>query len=383
MAKQDRLFSPIKLGPATLSHRIVLAPLTRLRADKNHVQMDMCAEYYAQRASTPGTLLIAEATIVSPRAGGMDNVPGIWSTEHIAAWRKVTDAVHAKGSFIFLQLWDLGRRASPEVLAREQDGPHRVCGPSAIEVDGAPSAKYHALTVDEIQSRIQDFARGARNAMSAGFDGVELHAANGYLVDSFLQECCNQRSDEYGGSIEGRSRFCIDVIKALVDAVGDPRKVALRLSPWTFQQDNTPQTPISQFEHVITELKDLGLAYLHLVESRTSGDPTNATYHRLTRRNDSLIEIWCSGKSPIILAGGFDYETATVATSQIYADKQMLVAIGRHYIANPDLVFRFKHRLPIIPYDRSTFYKAVSKDGYTDYPYSTEYQAAAKAGTVN
>lgn len=369
----EQLFLPLKLGNLNLSHRVVMAPLTRFRADDRHIPLDMVAEYYAQRASMPGTLLIAEATFISPRASGQPNAPGIWNSNQIAAWQRVTDAVHAKGCFIFLQLWALGRRAMPDLLARAEGGPYPVVGPSPIAVQNGPVPRE--LSRDEIQLFIEDYAAAGRNAMLAGFDGVEIHAANGYLVDQFCQAACNKRTDEYGGSVANRSKFALEVTQAIIRAVGDSRKVAVRLSPWSeFAADSS--AVVAQFGHVITELKKLDLAYLHLVESRVGGvDARDAIYHRFTGRNDPFIELW-GEQAPIILAGGFTPETATKVVGEYYKDKKVCIAFGRYYISTPDLPFRLRKGLPLNPYDRGTFYKLMSPDGYVDYPFSEEYLAA-------
>jgi NADPH2 dehydrogenase len=332
----------------------------------------MVAEYYAQRASTPGTLLIAEATFISPRASGQANAPGVWNVQQIEAWRRVTDAVHARGCFIFLQLWALGRRANPDLLARAEGGPYPVVGPSPIPMqDGA--AVPRELSRDEIRGFVEDYAAAGRNAMLAGFDGVEVHAANGYLVDQFCQAASNTRTDEYGGSVANRSRFAVEVAQALIEAVGDSKKVALRLSPWSEVADE--HAVVEQFGHVITELKKLDMAYLHLVESRVGGvDARDAIYHNFTGRNDPFVEIW--GQAPLILAGGFTPETATYVVGEYYKDKEVCIAFGRYYISTPDLPFRLRKGLPLNPYDRGTFYKAMSSDGYTDYPFSEEYLGA-------
>lgn len=350
-----------------------MAPLTRFRADDRHVPLDIVAEYYAQRASMPGTLLIAEATFISPRASGQANAPGIWNTNQIAAWQRVTDAVHAKGCFIFLQLWALGRRAMPDLLARAEGGPYPVVGPSPLAVQNGPVPRE--LSRDEIQLFVEDYATAARNAMLAGFDGVEIHAANGYLVDQFCQAASNHRTDEYGGSVANRARFALEVTQAIIRAVGDSRKVALRLSPWSeFAADS--RAVVAQFSHLITELKKLDLAYLHLVESRVGGvDARDAIYHNFTGRNDPFIELW-GGQEPIILAGGFTPETATKVVAEYYKDKKVCIAFGRYYISTPDLPFRLRKGLPLNPYDRGTFYKLMSPDGYVDYPFSEEYLAA-------
>lgn len=373
----ERLFSPLQLGHIKLNHRIIMAPLTRYRADDEHVVADIAKDYYAQRASTPGTLLITEATLISPRASGLANVPGIWSSRQIAAWKRVTEAVHAKQCFIYLQLWALGRRAAPELLERAEGGPYPVVSASAVPMKPAAEGGHvpHALSTEEIQVFIDDYATAAKSAMAAGFDGVEIHGANGYLVDQFLQDVCNKRTDDYGGSIEKRARFGLEVTKAVIAAVGgDGNKVAMRLSPWTDFDGRKMDDPVPQFLYMISELKKLDLAYLHLVESRVSGDVAAAVYHTLTRRNDPFIERWGS-QAPIILAGGFTPETAKKVAGEMHTEQNVCVAFGRYYISTPDLPFRIQAGIALNPYDRATFYTKMSPNGYTDYPFSPKYLA--------
>jgi NADPH2 dehydrogenase len=374
---QRHLFTPLKVGHANLSHRLTLAPLTRFRADDQHVHFDIAKEYYEQRASTPGTLLITEATFISPRASGMDNVPGIWNAAQIAAWRSVTDAVHAKGCYIYCQLWALGRRAELAILAREEGGPYPVV--SASDVPTQPGGhKPQPLTSDDIKIFINDYVTAARNAIEAGFDGVEIHGANGYLIDQFLSPDLNHRTDDYGGSIEKRSRFGLEVTRAVIDALGDSSKVAIRLSPWTdhgFPLDTSDRVP--QFQHMIKELRELNIAYLHLVESRISGDVGTGVYDPSQTRNDPLIREWGTDQ-PIMLAGGFTPEKAAQIAEQ-YAHYQVLVAFGRYYISTPDLPFRIKQGLELTPYNRSTFYKKKSPEGYTDYPFHAQYISSIRA----
>lgn len=364
-----------------------MAPLTRFRADDNHIQLDMAATYYGQRASTPGTLLVTEATFVSPQAAGMDNVPGIWSATQIAAWKRVTSEVHAKGGFIYLQLWALGRRASPASLASTEGGPHIVRAPSAVPLGPAGDGRVvpEEMTEANIQSIIADYAQGARNALEAGFDGVEIHGANGYLIDQFLSEGTNKRTDRWGGSIENRSRFGLEVTKAVIAATGDASKVAIRLSPWTAHEGVGPSdNPIPQFLHFISQYKRLGTAYLHLVESRISGDVSSGIYHTATtQRNDELIEEWSRDNADptatIILAGGFTPESAVRVVEERYPDKNVCVAFGRYYISTPDLPFRIKTGVQLNEYDRPTFYEKMSERGYIDYAFSEEYLAQQSA----
>lgn len=372
----SKLFSPIKVGNLTLDHRLVMPPMTRHRADDEHVQLKIAVEYYSQRASIPGTLLITEGVLISPRASGFKNIPGIWNAKHIAAWKEITDAVHAKRCFIYLQLWALGRVAVPENLEREEGGPYPVVSSSPVPMKPVEEGGHvpEELTMQEIQEFVQDYANAAKNAMTAGFDGVEIHGANGYLVDQFIQDVCNKRTDGYGGSIQNRARFVLEVTQKVVDAVGDSRKVGIRLSPWTHFQGMKMKDPVPQFLFVIQELKKLNLAYLHLVESRLSGDAGSAVYLTSTRRNDPFIELWGS-EAVLILAGGFTPESATKTITEIYANNNMLIAIGRYYISTPDLPFRVQKGIEMNSYDRSTFYKTMAPNGYIDYPFSREFLA--------
>ncbi|CEL54788.1 Festuclavine dehydrogenase subunit FgaOx3 OS=Neosartorya fumigata (strain ATCC MYA-4609 / Af293 / CBS 101355 / FGSC A1100) GN=fgaOx3 PE=3 SV=1 [Rhizoctonia solani AG-1 IB] len=268
----NKLFTPLKLGSITLSHRVVMAPLTRYRANDGHAHTELGVQYYAQRAEVPGTLLVTEGTLISPEAGGYDRVPGIWSDEQIAAWKKVTDAVHERHSYIYLQLWALGRAADPNVLVRE-GLPFVSASPIPIEEGGpVPSA----LSEEEIKRYIEQYVQAAKNAVfRAGFDGVELHSANGYLLDQFLQDNSNKRTDRYGGSVENRGRFVLEVVKAVATAVGE-NKTAIRFSPWTRFQGMRMQDPIPTFSYVIKELseKHSDLAYVHFVEPILEEAPT-------------------------------------------------------------------------------------------------------------
>jgi NADPH2 dehydrogenase len=224
------LFTPIQVGHMNISHRIVLAPLTRLRTHSTHVLGPHAVTYYAQRASVQGTLLVSEATIISQAAGGMDFLPGIYTQQQVEGWKRVTDAVHEKGSFIFCQLCALGRLAFPDVLFKEDNSP--LVSASPIPLSTNPTAVPHALTELEIKAYINTYVTAARNAIAAGFDGIEIHGANGNLMDQFLQEVSNTREDGWGGSIEKRARFAIEVVDAIVKEVGAER-VGIRLSPWS------------------------------------------------------------------------------------------------------------------------------------------------------
>ena len=361
------LFNPITLGAdLQLSHRVVLAPLTRIRANKAHVHGPLAVEYYGQRASNPGSLLITEATFITQQAGGMPNVPGIYNQAQIDAWKKVTDAVHAKGSYIFLQLWALGRAADPKVLEEEGIKNGVVSSSPTPMQEGGHVPR--ALSEAEIHQYIEDYAQAAKNAIAAGFDGVEVHGANGYLVDQFTQDTSNRREDAWGGSIENRSRFGLGVTKAVVEAVGAER-VGIRLSPFSEFQGMRMADPIPQFSHLIRSLKELNLAYLHLVEPRISGNADVET----TDTIKFALDIW-KKTSPVLLAGGFKPASAK-AVSEEYPANEVLVVFGRLYIANPDLAFRIQHDLSLNKYDRNTFYVPEEPKGYIDYPFSKEWEA--------
>jgi len=356
------LFKPLQAGDVELQHRVVLAPLTRFRAGKDHVPLPIVKEYYAQRASSPGTLLITEATFISKQAGGYPNVPGIWNAAQIKAWKEVTDAVHAKGSYIFCQLWALGRAANGAVLAG--DG-CKVVSASNISLKGGDTPE--PLDEEGIQSFIQDYATAAKNAIEAGFDGVEIHGANGYLLDQFLQDKTNKRTDRWGGSIENRSRFGLEVAKAVSSVIG-AGKTGYRVSPWSPFQEMGMDDPIPQFTYHIKKLAELNLAYIHIVESRVSG---NTDVEEDTKKQvDPFLEAW-SGAGAIILAGGFTAESAEKAVEK-YGSRKVAIAFGRYFISNPDLPARISKNLPFTKYNRDTFYVPESPVGYTDYPFVSE-----------
>ncbi|CAD6443635.1 bf52587f-3f38-4ac0-b322-3d19f552eaa5-CDS [Sclerotinia trifoliorum] len=363
------LFTPLKVGTAKLQHRIAMAPLTRFRADENLVPLPMVSEYYTQRASVPGTHLITEATFIAPPAGGYSNVPGIFNKDQITAWKKVTDSVHAKKSYIWMQLWALGRAADPTELAKSG---YKVKSASDIAFEGG--AKPEALTEAEIKEYIGFYAQAAKNAIEAGFDGVEIHGANGYLVDQFLQDTSNQRTDSWGGSIENRARFGLEVAKAVVEAVGAD-KTAIRLSPFSEFQGMKMADPVPQFSYFVQELKKLNIAYLHVVESRIDGNVDSGA----TEENVKfIVDIW-DGTSPVFIAGGFSAESAKKTVDEEYKGKDIVIVFGRYFIANPDLPFRVKEGIEFRPYDRNLFYNKTQAEGYTTYTFSKEFEAQQKA----
>jgi NADPH2 dehydrogenase len=358
----SNLFKPLKIGKKTINHRVVLAPLTRFRSTDTHVPLPFVAEYYAQRASVPGTLLISEGTFISAATAGYPHAPGLWNSEQISAWKPITDAVHAKGGVIYSQLAGSGRDITAD-LAKKQGLKVRSSSANPLEGGVVPEE----LTEEEIWAIIAEFKQAAINAIEAGFDGVEVHGANGYIVDQFTQEACNTRTDAWGGSIEKRSKFAIEVLKATVDAIGADR-VGFRLSPYsTFQGMGTGDIK-GQFSYLLEQVKGFKLAYLHLVEARISGAEENGRPETI----DYLVDLW-DNTSPVLLAGGFTPESAKEATDGLYKDKDVAIVFGRHFISNPDLPFRIQHGIPLTPYDRSKFYAVGEKDGYTTWENSREF----------
>ncbi|KAI8877189.1 FMN-linked oxidoreductase [Backusella circina FSU 941] len=358
----EALFTPTKVGLMNLKHRVILAPLTRLRAHKNHVPSDLQVEYYSQRASDGG-LLVTEATNISNSSGSFPHTPGIFTKEQIEAWKKVTDVVHSKGSYIYLQLWHSGRTGF-SMLNPNNESP---VGPSAIAARGSnpkgmPYETPRALEVSEIKQIIQDYTQAALNAIEAGFDGVEIHGANGYLVDQFINSNSNQRTDEYGGSSEKRSRFALEVVESVSKAVGEER-TAIRFSPGGAFQDMKDDTPIETWGYLISQIKEKhpNLAYMSFMEPRADqGDDL------VEEGVDSLKpfrDIW---KKPFITAGGFS--NGTKFALQHAENTGDLIAFGRAFIANPDLPERIRNDYPLNPYHRPTFYTN-DPEGYTDYPF--------------
>jgi N-ethylmaleimide reductase len=370
------LFSPLKIGPYQLKHRLALAPLTRMRAEKPSLApRPLNAEYYAQRA-TPGGLIIAEASPVMATGFGSPGVPGIYSEQQIEGWRKVVDAVHAKGGTIFLQLWHVGRVSHSSF----QPGGVLPVAPSAVPIsadlktstaDGKVTTYEtpRALETAEIPGVIDAYRQGAENALQAGFDGVEIHGANGYLIEQFLQSHTNLRTDRYGGGIENRVRFLMEVTQAVIDVWGAER-VGLRLSPYGVANGSGEADPMPLYSHAIKSLNPLGLAYLHFIEPRSSGAGRAEVNHQNVPSAMVLYRpIW---NGTLITAGGFTGETADAAIAAGHADA---IAFGRIFISNPDLPRRLQRGFPLTPYNRATFYGGEAA-GYTDYPVHDELQRA-------
>ncbi|KAI0297537.1 hypothetical protein B0F90DRAFT_1739261 [Multifurca ochricompacta] len=365
------LFQPIRVGNLDVQHRIVMAPLTRFRASKAHVHGELAKTYYGQRAGFPGTLIITEGTFIAPQAAGYANVPGIWNADQIAGWKAITDVVHAKGSFIFLQLWALGRAADAAIL--KEDGDFDLVAPSPIPlIDNYTPVKKEPvvpreLTVSEIKEYTQLYSKAASNAIEAGFDGVEIHSANGYLLDQFLQDVTNKRTDNYGGSVENRLRFPLAVVDAVVKAVGAER-TAIRLSPWSKFQSMGMKDPLPTFTTLVERIRDThpNLAYIHVIAPRTNVYfEESLSKENQHGTNDPIRKAW--GDRPYIAAGGLD--RGDVGS----LDRSGTGGLGRgDAIEIPDLPLRLKENVALTPYNRDTFYTPEAAAGYIDYPFSGE-----------
>ena len=366
----QKLFSSFKLGRYELAHRVVHAPVTRLRSDPDDTPSAIMADYYGQRASEGG-LIITESSHTLKSGRGYLGGPGIYEDHHIAGWKRIADAVHAKGGRVFMQIAHDGRQSHVDMTG----GPLPVA-PSVVPFEGqalthngwVPVSPHRAVDIDEIRALIESFRTSAERALASGVDGVELHSANGYLVDTFLQDGTNKRTDAYGGSIEKRARFLLEATEALVSVFGGDR-VGVRFSPsgkWGAISDSNPE---ATFAYATEQLNQFGLAYLHVIEPRVMGVETiNETQPPVASR--FLRPIF---KGPIISAGGYVRDDAEAALQAGHAD---LIAFGRFFTSNPDLPVRFKQNLPLTPYDRSAFWGGTEK-GYTDFRPFQALQGAA------
>lgn len=375
--RDTNLFQPTIVGKCQLEHRLVMPPLSRFRAKYpgNIPNSDLTAEYYCQRSKVPGTMIITEGVIISPQAGGYDNAPGIWSGNQIKEWKKIFKKVNDNKSFVWVQLWTLGRQAYPDTLARDN-----------LRYDSASDEVYldekfhetailahnpqHAISKEEIQQYINDYVRAAQNSIAAGASGVEIQCANGYLLNQFLDPKTNKRNDEYGGSISNRSKFILEVVDSVSDAIGYDR-VGIRFSPFgTFGNQSGAEEPliVAQYAHIIGELEERGkegrrLAYIHLVEPRVvnyilpEGD---GGCNEVS--NEFIFSIW-NGK--VIRAG--DLALHPEVATRMTENDNTLLAYGRFWISNPDFVVRLKEGLPLNKYNRDEFYTSTDT-GYTDYP---------------
>lgn len=358
------LFTPVRLAGRTLAHRVAMAPMTRARSTQpGDIPNELNARYYAQRASA--ALIVTEATQISPQGKGYSFTPGIYSAEQVAGWRKVTEAVHAAGGMVFLQLWHVGRMSHGDF-----QGGERPVAPSAIAFEGqvwkvdpligeagmVACPVPRALSIDEIHAVIEDFRHAARNAIEAGFDGVEIHGANGYLVDQFLRTTSNQRSDDYGGSRAGRLRFLKEVVTAVVEEVGAER-TAIRLAPFLTARGMACPDILPTILEATEFLHEQHIAYLHLVEADWDDAPRFSDAFRQAIRERF--------PGPIIVAGLYDLARANQVIANGFAD---LVAFGRPFVANPDLPRRLLEQLPLAALDPATLFGG-GEHGYTDYPF--------------
>jgi N-ethylmaleimide reductase len=353
----ETLFEPYTLGSMTLSNRVVLAPLTRNRAGAGFVPSEFAATYYSQRASAG--LLISEATQISQQGQGYQDTPGIYTQAQIDGWRKVTKAVHAKGGRIFLQLWHVGRVSHVDL----QECGAAPVAPSAIRAETktfvnnsfVDVSEPRALALDELPGIVNDFRQAAANAIAAGFDGVEIHGANGYLLEQFIKDGANQRTDAYGGSIENRARLLLEVAAAVVKEIGAER-TGIRISPVSPANGISCSDPQQQYDYIAEQLSARSIVYLHVVEGATGGPRDVAPFDY-----DSLRQRF---KNTYIANNGYSLE---LATSRLVEGKVDLFAFGRPFIANPDLVERLKTGAPLAAFDPVTLYGGGAA-GYTDYP---------------
>lgn len=353
------LFQPYQLGDLTLANRVVMAPLTRSRAGEGDVPTPLMATYYAQR-STAG-LIISEASQISPQGKGYIQTPGIYSDAQVEGWRQVTEAVHGHHGKIFIQLWHVGRISHPDL----QEGGALPVAPSTIKAEGqvftgqgmVDMVTPRALELDEIPGIVADYRRAAENARAAGFDGVEIHSANGYLLDQFLRDGSNRRDDAYGGSVENRARLLLEVVDTVLE-VWDKGRVGVRLAPLSPVHDMEDSDPESLFSHVTEQLSERGIGYLHVVEGVTGGP-------RETGHPFKLSKLRALFKGTYIGNNSYTRELALETRAANAAD---LIAFGKLFIANPDLVERLRRDAPLNTPDEATFYGG-DQHGYTDYPF--------------
>ncbi|HKO70828.1 MAG TPA: alkene reductase [Bradyrhizobium sp.] len=365
MSTSSKLLEPYKLGPITLPNRLVMAPLTRNRAVAGMVPSPLAVEYYGQRASAG--LLITEASQISQQGQGYQDTPGIYSKEQVAGWRKVTERVHGRGGRIFIQIWHVGR-ISHTTLQPNGGAP---VAPSAIRAKGktfvggtfTDISEPRALALEEIPGIVDDFRRATVNAIEAGFDGVEIHGANGYLLDQFAKDGANKRTDAYGGSIENRARLMLEVTKAVASEAG-PERTGIRISPVTPSNDISDSNPQPLFEHIVDHLNALKLVYIHVIEGATGGPRDVAPFDY-----GSLRKLF---NGAYIANNGYDF---ALANKVLTANEADLIAFGKLFIANPDLVERLRRGAPLNAPDKATFYGGDAK-GYTDYPTLSEALAA-------
>ncbi|XP_022736649.1 putative 12-oxophytodienoate reductase 11 isoform X1 [Durio zibethinus] len=356
------VLTPYKMGKFNLSHRMVMPPMTRQRS-YNNIPQPHAALYYSQR-TTKGGLLITEATVISEAARGYKDTPGIWSKEQVEAWKPIVDAVHAKGGIFFCQLWHVGRASTYEY---QPNGQAPISSTSKqlmpqVQANAAEPAKFsppRRLRTDEIPQIFNQYRLAARNAMEAGFDGVELHGAHGYLLDQFMKDHINDRTDQYGGSLENRCRFALEVVEAVANEIGADR-VGIRLSPFANYLDSGDSNPTALGVCMAESLNKYGILYCHMVEPRMK------LAEESFETSESLLPMRKAFKGTFIVAGGYDKEDGNKAVAENRTD---LVSFGRLFLANPDLPRRFDLNAPLTKHNRSTYCLIDPVVGYTDYPF--------------
>lgn len=359
--KHIPLMAPYKMGNFQLSHRVVLAPLTRQRSYGN-VPQPHAILYYSQR-TTQGGLLIGEATVISETGRGYKDTPGIWTKEQVEAWKPIVNEVHAKGGIFFSQIWHAGRVSNKEFQTSGQDPISCTDKPLAPQIRSNGLDVIHftpprRLTTNEIPQIVNDFRIAARNSIEAGFDGVEIHGAHGYLIDQFMKDQVNDRTDQYGGSLGNRCRFALEIVEAIVNEIGGDR-VGIRLSPFASYMESGDTNPSALGLYMAESLNKYGIAYCHVVEPRMK------QAWEKSECSESLVPMRKAFKGTFIVAGGYDREDGN---NVVVEDRADLVAYGRLFLANPDLPNRFELNAPLNKYNRETFYTSDPIVGYTDYP---------------
>ncbi|GMI93870.1 12-oxophytodienoate reductase 2, ARABIDOPSIS 12-OXOPHYTODIENOATE REDUCTASE 2 [Hibiscus trionum] len=356
------LLTPYKMGNFNLSHRLVMPPMTRQRS-WNNIPQPHAALYYSQRA-TKGGLIITEATVISEAGRGYQDTPGIWSKEQVEAWKPIVDAVHAKGGFIFCQIWHVGRASTYEYQPNGQapiSSTSNVLKPQ-LQANADEAAKFsppRRLRTDEIPQIVNQYRLAARNAMEAGFDGVEIHGAHGYLLDQFMKDHINDRTDQYGGSLQNRCRFALEVVEAVASEIGADR-VGLRLSPYADYLDSGDSDPTALGIYMAESLNKCGILYCHMVEPRMK------LAEESFETTESLLPMRKAFKGTFIVAGGYDKDDGNKAVAENRTD---LVAFGRLFLSNPDLPKRFEVNAPLTKHNRNTYCLPDPVVGYTDYPF--------------
>jgi N-ethylmaleimide reductase len=377
---EKKLLTPVQIGWLTLSHRVVMPAMSRLRAQPGSgIPSDLMLEYYRQRASDGG-FIVTEATAIAASARGYYHAPGLYTKEQEAGWSRVTDAVHAKGGYMFAQLWHAGRTTRSAITGTEPvtasvDPAYAAASHVLVDTPEGflPPSPHRALDKAEIADVLTQYAEAALHAKKAGFDGVEIMAANGHLIDQFLQDNSNKRTDSYGGSIANRTRLLLEVVGTVAN-VWRGERVGVRLAPSGTYNGMADSHPRALFHHVAESLNRFGLAYLHLIEPRVKGGETIAEAEAPVAAQE-LSKVF---QGPVIAAGGFSPETAERSLAKGDAG---LIAFGRHFIANPDLPKRIALGLPLNPYDRTTFYGFDAR-GYTDYPFAKSVRARGRVASL-